>query len=260
MGNEMGNDRSTTETVRVNMPSRQDQLQFWLLNFASAVSEDPARYRLTPGDAAKLMQHAQAFDDAMHRVNNRSTATQPATKAKDEAKAAAKAVFREYANRIKDDPLISIADKLNLGMKQTETGRSTAALRYPPILNVGIAPPTPPEPGKASVESAHLLRFADSHAPHRRAKPEGAGYLELRIIISRSAVIDPDTPASDDVIVRTEKLTRNPSTIKHDPALGNHAGLTATYFGRWSTKSKRNPITSPWSSPVAMTVVTITGN
>lgn len=245
----------TTTSVRTNIPSRDAQMCDWFANVARCIAADPARYRLTPGDAAKLTQHADAYDRAYHRANQPGTRTKPTIEAKNEVKAAALTVFREYANRIARDASIDTADKVALGMKPSKPARPTVALRFAPILNVTIAP------GKAGVEGAHRVRFVDSHAPRRRAKPEGAGHLELRIIIAPGSVgpiFDPDIPASDDVTVRTEKLTRNPSTITHGSAPGNHTGpraMTATYFGRWSTKSKKNPITSPWSLPVAMTVV-----
>jgi hypothetical protein len=233
-----------TASVRINIPSRDSQLRFWLDNFANCIAADPARFKLTPGDGAKLMQLADAYDQAYHISIVPTTRNAENIDAKDEAKAAALKVFREYANRIKDDPSISTAEKVALGMKVTDRGpRTITAIHSAPILTVGLAP-----------DGAHVLRYADENTPHKRAKPPGVSHLDLRIFISRSSITDPDTPASDDVIVRNEKLTRNPSTIEHDAA---HAGLTATYYGRWSTKSKTNPIIGPWSvsgGPTCMTV------
>lgn len=95
--------------------------------------------------------------------------------------------------------------------------------------------------GDNSRQGSHSSHIESPHVvpPHRRAMPEGVDNLDLRIFIAPSPgtvpgageragvralpravgpLFDPDTPASEDVIMRNEKLTRNPSANDQDRA------------------------------------------
>jgi hypothetical protein len=76
----------------------------------------------------------------------------------------------------------------------------------------------------------------------KRAKPEGVIQLELRRTVETGA--NPDPGAAGPVGV----FTKQPVMVEQDPA---DAGKTATYFGRWVT---RTGLTGPWSLPIAMTI------
>jgi len=95
--------------------------------------------------------------------------------------------------------------------------------------------------------------FRDKNTPTKRRKPANADHLSLRIIIAPKAYLDPDAAATSTGILhtRTERITRSPFTIDHNR---DNAGLVASYFGRWCTRSGKP---GPWSLPASMMIAVL---
>lgn len=214
------------------IPSTDAGFRDWLDNFSTLITADPGKYGLDSSDAIVIADHYTNYDVAYQVVQAPSTRTSSAVALKDAQKASAVASVRVYAQMIKNNAGVTNEDKITLG------------------LHVNDSTPTPiPQPAsapllmiQAAFSGEHEIRYADENTPASRRKPPGAMQIQINRTVDTGA--NPDPTASAMVGL----YTKQPIFISQNPM---DVGKTATYFGRWVT---RTGLFGPWSLPIAMTV------
>ncbi len=214
------------------IPSTDAAFRDWLNNFSTLISADPGKYGLDASDAAVIADHYANYNAAYQVVQTPSTRNSGTIAQKDALKASAVGSVRVYAQMIKTNAGVDNQDKIDLG------------------LHVNDPTPTPiPQPStaplltiQAAFSGEHLIRYADENTPASRRKPHGA--IQIQINRTIAVGVDPD-PANSTMM---GLYTKQPVLAMADPV---DVGKTATYFGRWVT---RTGLFGPWSLPVAMTI------
>lgn len=225
---------------RYYMPRSDPGKREWFNNFADIVASDPSAVGLGRADADRLVRLAKQFDEAYVRANRPGSRSQAATGDKNEIRAQAKKTFENYAMRIKCMGFVGNEKKVELGIHVDKGSRDPiAAPRYAPILAVDYATP-----------GSHRLRWYDPARPNSKAKPFGVVHLEVRMLIDGQAtnmleLMERATAGEG----RMHLATRHVFDVPHE---ARDAGRTATYVARWVTE---RGLTGPWSSPVAMTII-----
>jgi hypothetical protein len=214
------------------IPATDWGFKSFLQNFSTLITADPGRYGLDSADAAIIQSQYTGYAAAFDTVQAPTTRNASTIAQKDALRASAVASVRIYAQMIKVNQGVDNEDKIALG------------------IHVNDPTPTPiPQPTTAPLlaivaafSGQHEIRYADETTPTSRAKPQGVIQMELRRTIAVGA--NPDPGAASPVGL----FTKQPVIVEQDPA---DASKTATYFGRWVT---RTGLVGPWSLPVAMTI------
>lgn len=214
------------------IPATDAAFRDWLDNFSTLISADPGKYGLDASDAAVIANHFNDYNAAYQVVQAPSTRTSGAIAQKDALKASAIGSVRVYAQMIKTNVGVDNQDKIDLG------------------LHVNDPTPTPiPQPDtapllmiQAGFSGEHVIRYADENTPASRRKPHGA----IQIQINRTIAVGADPNPENATLVGL--YTKQPVLAMAQPG---DVGKTATYFGRWVT---RTGLFGPWSLPVAMTI------
>jgi hypothetical protein len=214
------------------IPVTDAALRDWLTNFSALLTADPTRYGLDASDATVIAGHAAAYASAYQAVQAPSTRTSTGVAQKDAVKASAVASVRVYAQMIKANAGVSNDDKIALGVHVNDpTPSPIPAPASAPMLMIVSA-----------FSGVHHLRYADENTPAARRKPHGVLQLQLNAVIAPAPAVDPGESRFVGL------YTKQPVLVEHEPA---SAGLTATYFARWVTRTGK---TGPWSLPESMTV------
>lgn len=204
----------------------------WLTNFSTLLSSNPSRYGVTAADAAVIAGHQAAYDPLYVACQSAATRTTQIVQQKDAAKASAMGSCQVYAMIIKKNEGVTDDDKVALGLHVDDNTRTPIpAPSSAPILML-----------QGAFSGEHQLRYADENTPASRAKPHGVMQIQINRTIETGANPDPN----DSEFVGL--YTKQPILIAQNPT---NVGLTATYFGRWVT---RTGLTGPWSLPVGMTI------
>jgi hypothetical protein len=202
----------------------------WMKAFAGGLVANPARYMLTPGQAAVISETVDEFVAAWSKANCPETRTKSAVSEKDQTRNSAEDICRQYYSLIKINAGISDQAKIDIGVRPEN--RCRIPIKCPqssPLLNtIGCTP------------GRQVLCYHDSSTPDSCAKPFGATELQLFVAISDKVIAD----RSEAKLVG--KFTRNPISVGFEPEDG---GKRATYYARWVS---RRGETGPWSLPVSM--------
>lgn len=214
------------------IPASDWGFKSFLQNFSTLISADPGKYGLSGADAVIIADRYTAYAAAFDTVQAPTTRNATTIGQKDAQRASAVASVRVYAQTIKMNKGVDNEAKLALG------------------IHVDDPTPTPiPQPTTAPLltivaafSGQHEIRYADETTPAKRGKPQGVIQMELRRTVETGA--NPDPGAARPVGL----FTKQPVMVEQDPL---DAGKTATYFGRWVT---RTGLVGPWSLPIAMTI------
>jgi hypothetical protein len=214
------------------IPRADAAAQLWMRAFAGGISLDPARYMIAPAQSALISEVVQRFCAAMLVSSNEATRTKPSLIVKQNARAAAERVCREYARLIKFNLGIDDADKVAIGVKPINLSRSevTVPQTFPLLGIIGATP------------GRQVLCYHDSTTPDRSAKPFGAHQLLLYRAIADERVAGPEQAKFYKGFTRS----RMPVDFEQE-----HDGKIATYFACWSG---RRGETGPWSESVSMRI------
>lgn len=179
-----------------------------------------------------IANHYTSYDAAYQTVQAPSTRTSNSIAQKDAIKASAAGSVRVYAQMIKANKGVDNDDKIALGLHVNDpTPTPIPTPTTAPLLMI-----------QAAFSGEHLIRYADENTPATRRKPHGVIQLQLNRTVDVGA--NPDPNASSMVGL----FTKQPVLVPQDPV---DVGKTATYFGRWVT---RTGLFGPWSLPVGMTI------
>lgn len=214
------------------IPSRDAELQAWLLNFKTLIAANPTNYGLVAGDATVITNSYVAWNAAYVAATNPATRTHVTIAAKDAQKILTVDVVRTYSTTIRANGAVSDSFKLGLGLHIHDT--IPTPIPPPstyPILAINGAGPAQQD-----------LRAADQLTPTRRAKPHGTAGLLVFRAIGTAIATDPDSAPFLGFVTKAEF---------HSSFSSADDGKIATYFARW-TNAKGE--VGPWSSPVSMRI------
>lgn len=215
------------------IPDSDPQLRAFVYSFSRTVAKDPARYGLTPEDAALLVHEADLFINASILATRPGTRTKPTIRAKNDARVRVLGVFRQAINIIRADVSIGWDRRKELGIVTEQRARlsATPAPIVPPTLKI-----------KSAATGGHTIRYSETQHQTRRGKPKRATHLVLLCHIGDRAVMDPKAARYRGA------YSRQPIRIEFEP---DEVGRVATYFGAWLMPSGEQ---SPWSLPVTMII------
>lgn len=214
------------------IPAKDGDFLGWLENFDDLTAVNFAAYGLSGGEAASITTQRNAYDAAYGDAISPATRTPVTIALKDTVKATALATVRPLAQKIRNNPAVSDADKVSLGLTVPDVSPSPIpAPTTFPLLDLLRATP-----------GVHWLQYRDSDTPTAKAKPFGAIGMELWQHVGLTPAVDPSTALFLGIV------TKSPLFVALNPA---DVGKMATYFARWST---RRGLVSTWSSPVSLTV------
>jgi hypothetical protein len=220
------------------IPTRDPELDTWLLNFKTLIAATPTNYGLVAADATAISNAYAAWHTSYLAASNPTTRTKATVMTKNEQKATVLGVVRGYAATIRANRAVSDELKIGLGLHVRDT--------QPPPR----APPTPvPTPTSYPVlavagmgQGLQDLRAADQNTPAKRGRPAGTAGLLLFRAVTTTPVSDPTQAGFLSFVTRAEYQS-------HFISADN--GKTATYFARW-TNSKGE--VGPWGPPVSMPI------
>src|SRR5262245_53289360 len=143
--------------------------------FCNGIEADPARYMMTPAEAAALMARLQVFLDALAVASNQATRTRPAIIAKDDARSILEHSIRAQGAFIRVNSGISDGDKIAIGVPPRNIAHKRRwCPSTPPLLNyIGSLP------------GMDQLVYHDSNSPTSKGKPYGAERLELWVAYAK---------------------------------------------------------------------------
>ena len=214
------------------IPRSDSGFRDFLHNFATLIQADPNKYGLSESDAQIITNHDESYEAAYVPVQSAATRTTALVGQKDAVKAAAIASVRVYAMIIKANKGVDNEDKLALGIRVNDpTPTPIPAPDSAPLLSI-----------VAAFSGEHVIRFSDENTPASRKKPHGAIQIQINRKIAYGA--DPVVEGSELVGLYTKQPIQVPQEQMN-------AGKTASYFGRWVT---RTGLFGPWSLPVGMTI------
>lgn len=214
------------------IPSRDAELQAWLLNFKTLIAATPAAYGLVAGDATVITNSYVAWNAAYVAATNPATRTHVTIAAKDAQKILTIDVVRTYSATIRANGAVTDSLKLGLGLNVHDTIPTPVPppTTYPLLTINGAGP------------GMQDLRAADQATPTRRAKPHGSAGLLVFRTVGTTAASDPTNAPFLGFVTKAEFVSSFTSADD---------GKIATYFARW-TNAKGE--VGPWSAPVSMRI------
>ncbi|HEY7089919.1 MAG TPA: hypothetical protein VH518_17615 [Tepidisphaeraceae bacterium] len=214
------------------IPRSQAKAVVWFRTFANGISSNPSKYMLSPAEAAHISNVVDAFEASLLVATTPGTRTAVTVVAKDDARAAAEQLCQAYYSLIKHNAGVSDDDKIAIGVRPLNRGRTRINCPLTsPAVNVIAATP-----------GRHVLRYRDSLTPSSKAKPFGAIALQLFVAVGDSIV----RGVSEAKFCGS--YTTNPVSVEFQQI---QDGQVATYFGRWT--SRRGEV-GPWSLPASMRI------
>lgn len=209
------------------MPRKDSGAMAWFINFRNRLQQQPAVYKVSPGEVQAVSAAVDAFAEALQLATAPATRTKSAVSGKDVARAVAEQTCRPIYARIKADPTIADPDKLTAGIRPTNPARSR------------IGPPdSAPSIHVADITGhSHILRYEQSEVVSGR-KPPGAVALQLFRALSDSYATDSGDPRY------LGTFTRNPIEIRLDQS---EDLKVACYVARWIS---RRGVPGPWGNVV----------
>jgi hypothetical protein len=214
------------------IPSTDEGFRTWAENFASNISANPGLYMLSPAQAASIQSVVDDFVAKLAIALNENTRTKPSVASKDDSRAVAETLCRQYAMLIKDNTGISDEDKIAVGVRPINPNREQIECpQTSPLLSI-----------LGNTPGAQTVVYADSTTPDSKAKPLRASELQL----FRAVGTVEAAPLSEAQFYG--KFTRNPIAVEFGEA---DDGKIATYYARWASIRGE---TGPWSLPVSMRI------
>ena len=214
------------------IPAQDGLALTFMEDFAQGITNDPGLYQCTAADALAISAAVSAYGVAYQTATNPATRTPLAITAKDQNRASAEQIVRQFANIIRANAGISDEAKQAIGVRPINNSRNPINVpASSPMLGVVGATP-----------GSHTLRYADSTAPDRMAKPFGAAAIQ----IFRAIGTAPTTLESEAEFYGV--FTKNPIGVAFPEG---DDGKVATYFARW--QSRRGDV-GPWSLPISMRI------
>jgi hypothetical protein len=210
--------------------------------FANGIARNPARFKLSAGDAEEIGRAVADFRAAQCLALRKGTRTMFTLAGRAEARRKAEAIVRRYANVIRANPEIGALDKRAIGVRvrPTRLQKRACPMTRPLLSFVGSGYQRDATGGSRPV---HLLRFVDQLGSGTRAKPPGAARLELFV-----ELVPPGEPIPTHPCERSggrawylRSFTKSPMKV-HYPM--PPTPMLVVYWGRWADATGA---IGPWS-------------
>jgi hypothetical protein len=215
------------------MPTKEADFTNWLNNFSTLIAANPPAYGLMSTDAANIAAQNAAWTAVYGPITSPATKTAQAVQHKNTAKVSVTAQIRTYAQSIANNPGVTSANKIALGLnpKTSTPAPVTPPTTFPALTLQSQAPLTA------------VLRYRDSAAsPSVKAKPYGV--TQCQIFGMASA-----TPVSDQSkLPMIATPTKSPFTLNLNPA---DTGKQFYAAARWAIRTGEF---GPWSPIIQFTV------
>jgi hypothetical protein len=219
------------------IPAKDADFDAWIQNFNTLLTANPTNYGLVAADATAVDAVTDPWVTAYPIAINPATRTSGTIATKDAARATAEATIRPYAIRIRNNPAVSDALKLGIG------------------VTVPNVPPTPipaptvaPELGLlAAISLQQTLTFKAVGAAGK-AKPFGAVGVQIFRNVGTTEATDPEQ------CTYVGQYTKSPF---RQTFLAGDQGKKATYFARFVTRSGPEGVAQvgPWSDRLVLIVM-----
>ena len=219
------------------IPATDAGFDAWMDNFATLLTADPTAYGEDAPSALVVQEAYDAWSAAYLLATNPSTRTSPTIADKDAERVNLDAAARPTAQRINARSSVTNIQRSDLGI----TIRKTTRTPVPP-------PATAPEIVLRSlIPGVAELQIRDSTTPTTKAKPAGVIGCELWVKVDALPTADPAEASLAKI------TTQTPNTLSFNAP---QAGLVASVFGRWTTRSGPNGVAQvgPWSSATTFTI------
>ncbi len=215
------------------IPQRDTDLDSWLANFSTLLTASPSTYGLFSGDAVAVAAVVSNWATAYAAAIAPATRTPVTVSAKDDAKLAALATVRPYAQNISLNPGVLSSDKIAIGVNP-RTSTPAQITNPTTYANISIT---------AALSLMHIVYYRDQLAsPTVKAKPYGVIGVQIYAKTSATPIVDP--------AALPWKLTtpKAPVQVDWDSA---DAGKVAYYTARYIT---RKGLLGPFSPIVSFIV------
>ena len=216
------------------IPPRDTNLNAWLTNFSALITAGPSAYGLVAADAVTIAADVAAWTAAYTPVTSASTKTATAVSAKNTAKVTVLAQIRVYAQTIANNPGVTSANKIALGLnpKTSTPVPITTPTTYPILTAISTS------------TAGTILRYRDSVAsPSVKAKPYGVIGVQVYAKTSTTVITDPTQ------LLFFTTTSKSPFTLPLTPI--TLPAPTAYFAARYVT---RKGLLGPWSPIIAYNV------
>jgi len=204
----------------------------WMENFVAKLTASGSVYMVQPADVTAISAAVSSFVSALTVVQQPDGKTPGNTASKNNARAAAVAICRQYARLIKWNAGIDDQSKIDAGIKPPHFAPEPRPCPLSaPVLSI-----------VAATNGAQTLTYSDSLDPNARRKPEGAEGIVLFRAIAPEAVSD----IEEAKFYRMYTTTPMPVFFE-----SSDRAKIATYFARWV--GRRGDMSTP-SAPVSMAI------
>ncbi len=220
------------------LPAQDAAFDSWFNNFSTLITGSPTTYGLIAGDATTIAASFTAWNAAYLLAVTPATRTSVTIAGKDAQRTLSEAVIRPYATAISRNPAVLNSDKIDVGVNLPNSGRTPV----PPPLTV------PALSLVTAIHFLHTLAYRDTSTPTTKAKPQGAIGVELWRVIATAPATDVNLASQVGV------FTKSPNSIGYTAP---DVGKTATYWGRWVTRSGPGgqAQVGPWSAPLSVGII-----
>ncbi len=216
------------------LPTKEADFNNWLNNFSTLISANPPAFGLMTTDAATIAAQTAAWTAAYGPVTSPATKTAQAVQHKNTAKVSVSAQIRTYAQAIANNPGVSSANKIALGLNPKT---STPSPITPPTTNPLLTL-------QSAANLSAYLRYRDSAASVSvKAKPYGVTQCQVFGLVSATPVSDPATMP----LIATP--TKSPFVLHFTADQG---GKQIYLAARWAIRTGQ---VGPWSPIISFTVV-----
>lgn len=214
------------------IPRKHEKFRRWAFVFTGRLAQNPAAAGITPEIAAQLTAAYALFSERYDLAQMPSQRTPYAIRAMNIARKSLESMCRTYAQKIKNDPMVSdevkFALPLHLGRKRR---RHVSAPTTRPMLMIN-----------GSKSGQHTIRFHDDESGPANRKPRGAASLQLFAYVADRMGMNYD--AAEYVGTYTRQPIRVNWPIET-------AGKTINYIGRWVNARGEE---GPWSNVASMQI------
>jgi hypothetical protein len=215
------------------IPNKQANFTAWLANFSTLITASPNTYGLVTSDAVTIAGLNSAWVAAYTPVTSGSTKTPAAVSNKNSVEVSVKAQIRVYAQQIGNNPGVTSANKIALGLNpKTSTPSPVTAPTTNPVLTV-----------QSASAGSLIVRYRDSAASVSvKSKPYGVKFCEIHGNASATPIT---VQTASNLLVNASK-----SPVVIDTSSFT-TGMQLYFWARWRCG---NGAFGPWSPIVAFTV------
>lgn len=212
------------------IPTKDADLDLWAGNFATLITAGPGTYGLLTSDAVTIQAAVDAWHAAYLLVTSPTTKTAQTVSDKNTQKTTMLGIVRPYAQQISNNPGVSSANKIALGLNPKTS------------LPSPITPPASNPVLSILSQNTGIVNFTyrDSlTSPTSKAKPYGVKSCQLYGVQSDTPIVDPLE------LVQRATMTKSPFQFSFP---GGYVPGKRWYFAAvWQIQTGGQ---SPWSAIV----------